>query len=285
MFPAAAEKSERDVAYPLRMQPWILLVGSIRWLRTRAHCTYKRVEKLRLEWVTNGRSLRTGGSAFRPSPPQSLADNAASTKTYPWDGNGRTLFGAKKISYHAGCPLARIPSFGYNADFADFLPFYRPKFIPQQLTIDDHSTALFQGLIAYPSLHNNPADDAWRPATGLFLFNPGNVLKEIQNRPAKPTVLKVNKAAPTEAHKSCLDIIYYMRPSLRLVIPGQENVVTDINITITSKGERSRKLKSPQMPDNSIEVEEEEEPCPNYGTRFYTAKPNVHPRKAKNHPR
>ena len=44
-------------------------------------------------------------------------------------------------------PTARILSFGYNADFAHFCPFYGPKFIAEDLTIDDHSTALCQSLI------------------------------------------------------------------------------------------------------------------------------------------
>jgi hypothetical protein len=45
------------------------------------------------------------------------------------------------------CPTSRILSFGYNADFSRFYPFYGPKKGSKQLTIDNHSTALFQSLI------------------------------------------------------------------------------------------------------------------------------------------
>ncbi|KAF4535003.1 SesB-related regulatory protein [Lasiodiplodia theobromae] len=45
-------------------------------------------------------------------------------------------------------PHARIISFGYDASFAHFYPFYGPRNVPQGTTLDDHSTALFQRLIA-----------------------------------------------------------------------------------------------------------------------------------------
>jgi hypothetical protein len=67
-------------------------------------------------------------------------------KTWTWEGHDRVLFWPKDLLPQA-CPTARILSFGYNADFAHFYPFYGPKFISGQLTIDDHSTALSQSLI------------------------------------------------------------------------------------------------------------------------------------------
>lgn len=45
------------------------------------------------------------------------------------------------------CTTARILSFGYDASFAHFYPFYGPKNVPVGTTLDDHSTALFQSLI------------------------------------------------------------------------------------------------------------------------------------------
>ncbi|KAF2726427.1 putative ribonuclease p/mrp subunit [Polyplosphaeria fusca] len=70
------------------------------------------------------------------------------TRTWTWEGDGRKLFWPKDLLPQA-CPTARILSFGYNTDFAHFFPFYGPKFIAEQLTIDDHSTALFQSLIGF----------------------------------------------------------------------------------------------------------------------------------------
>lgn len=67
-------------------------------------------------------------------------------RTWTWEGSDRVLFWPKDLLPQA-CPAARILSFGYNADFTHFYPFYGPKFISEQLTIDDHSTALFQSLI------------------------------------------------------------------------------------------------------------------------------------------
>ena len=67
-------------------------------------------------------------------------------RTWTWEGSDRVLFWPKDLLPQA-CPAARILSFGYNADFAHFYPFYGPKFISEQSTIDDHSTALFQSLI------------------------------------------------------------------------------------------------------------------------------------------
>lgn len=67
-------------------------------------------------------------------------------RTWTWEGEGRKHFWPKDLLPQA-CPTARILSFGYNAKFALFFPFYGPKFMPEQLTIDDHSTALFQSLI------------------------------------------------------------------------------------------------------------------------------------------
>lgn len=67
-------------------------------------------------------------------------------KTWTWQGSGREVFWPKDLLPQA-CPTARILSFGYNADFAHFYPFYGPKHIAEQLTIDDHSTALFQSII------------------------------------------------------------------------------------------------------------------------------------------
>lgn len=66
--------------------------------------------------------------------------------TWTWEGDGRKHFWPKDLLPQA-CPTTRILSFGYNAGFAHFFPFYGPKFMPEQLTIDDHSTALFQSLI------------------------------------------------------------------------------------------------------------------------------------------
>ncbi|KAF9641528.1 alpha/beta-Hydrolase [Lasiodiplodia theobromae] len=45
-------------------------------------------------------------------------------------------------------PHARIISFGYDASFAHFYPLYGPRNVPQGTTLDDHSTALVQRLIA-----------------------------------------------------------------------------------------------------------------------------------------
>lgn len=61
-------------------------------------------------------------------------------------GDVRKYFWPKYLLPQA-CPTARILSFGYNAEFAHFFPFYGPKFMPEQLTIDDHSIAFFQSLI------------------------------------------------------------------------------------------------------------------------------------------
>ena len=89
--------------------------------------------------------------------------------TWTWEGDGRKHFWPKDLLPQA-CPTTRILSFGYNAGFAHFFPFYGPKFMPEQLTIDDHSTALFQSLIglrektktvrnkqAYPFFRSNQA--------------------------------------------------------------------------------------------------------------------------------
>ncbi|KAH7122359.1 putative ribonuclease p/mrp subunit [Dendryphion nanum] len=67
-------------------------------------------------------------------------------RTWAWEGDGRRLLWPKDLLPQA-CPMARILSFGYNAEFTHFFPFYGPRFLPEQLTIDDHSTALFQSLI------------------------------------------------------------------------------------------------------------------------------------------
>jgi protein SERAC1 len=67
-------------------------------------------------------------------------------KTWTWQGNGREVFWPKDLLPQA-CPTARILSFGYNADFAHFYPFYGPKRVAEELTIDDHSTALFQSIV------------------------------------------------------------------------------------------------------------------------------------------
>lgn len=67
-------------------------------------------------------------------------------KTWTWEGGGRSLFWPQYLLRQA-CPTARILSFGYNADFAHFYPFVGPKFISENLTIDDHATAMFQSLI------------------------------------------------------------------------------------------------------------------------------------------
>ncbi|KAF9893431.1 hypothetical protein FE257_010743 [Aspergillus nanangensis] len=67
-------------------------------------------------------------------------------RTWTWENNDRVVFWPKDLLPEA-CPTARILSFGYNASFAHFYPFYGPKFMPEQLTIEDHSTALLQSLI------------------------------------------------------------------------------------------------------------------------------------------
>ncbi|KAI9763799.1 MAG: hypothetical protein M1839_006309 [Geoglossum umbratile] len=67
-------------------------------------------------------------------------------RTWTWEGDGRKHFWPKDLLPQA-CPTARILSFGYNAEFAHFFPFYGLKFMPEQLTINDHSTALFQSLV------------------------------------------------------------------------------------------------------------------------------------------
>lgn len=67
-------------------------------------------------------------------------------RTWTWEGDGRKHLWPKDLLPQA-CPTARILSFGYNAAFAHFFPFYGPKFVPEALTIDDHSTALLQSLI------------------------------------------------------------------------------------------------------------------------------------------
>lgn len=67
-------------------------------------------------------------------------------KTWTWQDGERKVFWPKDLLPQA-CPTARILSFGYNADFAHFFPFYGPKFIAEQQTINDHSTALFQSII------------------------------------------------------------------------------------------------------------------------------------------
>ncbi|KAH8704539.1 Alpha/Beta hydrolase protein [Phaeosphaeriaceae sp. PMI808] len=67
-------------------------------------------------------------------------------RTWTWEGDGRKHFWPKDLLPQA-CPTARILSFSYNAEFAHFFPFYGPKFMLEQLTINDYSTALFQSLI------------------------------------------------------------------------------------------------------------------------------------------
>lgn len=67
-------------------------------------------------------------------------------KTWTWEGRDRSLLWPQDLLRQA-CPTARILSFGYNADFAHFHPLVGPKFIAEHLTIDDHTTALFQSLI------------------------------------------------------------------------------------------------------------------------------------------
>lgn len=67
-------------------------------------------------------------------------------KTWTWEGDGRSTYWPQDF-LHQACPTARILSFGYNADFAHFYPFIGPKFISENLTIDDHTTAMFQSLI------------------------------------------------------------------------------------------------------------------------------------------
>ncbi|CAO2649496.1 Nn.00g068810.m01.CDS01 [Neocucurbitaria sp. VM-36] len=66
--------------------------------------------------------------------------------TWTWEGDGRKHFWPEDLLPHA-CPTARIFSFGYGAEFAHFFPFYGPKFMPEDLTIDDHSNALLQSLV------------------------------------------------------------------------------------------------------------------------------------------
>lgn len=67
-------------------------------------------------------------------------------KTWTWEGHDRSLLWPQDLLRQA-CPTARILSFGYNADFAHFYPLVGPKFISEHLTIDDHTTAMFQSLI------------------------------------------------------------------------------------------------------------------------------------------
>ncbi len=67
-------------------------------------------------------------------------------RTWTWEGRDRSLFWPQDL-LHEVCQTARILSFGYNAEIAHFYPFIGPKFISEQLTIDDHSTAMFQSLI------------------------------------------------------------------------------------------------------------------------------------------
>lgn len=67
--------------------------------------------------------------------------------TWTWEGQGRKIFWPQDLLPQV-CPTARILSFGYNADFAHFYPFYGPKAIAGQLTIEDHTTQLIQDLIA-----------------------------------------------------------------------------------------------------------------------------------------
>ncbi|KAH9203787.1 Alpha/Beta hydrolase protein [Leptodontidium sp. 2 PMI_412] len=67
-------------------------------------------------------------------------------KTWTWQGGGREVFWPKDL-LHQACPTARILSFGYNAEFAHFYTFHGPKRVAEQLTIDDHSTALFQRIV------------------------------------------------------------------------------------------------------------------------------------------
>ncbi|KAF2476197.1 putative ribonuclease p/mrp subunit [Lindgomyces ingoldianus] len=67
------------------------------------------------------------------------------TSTWTWEGDGRKLFWPKDL-LPQDCPTARILSFGYNAEFAHFFPFYGPKFMPEKSTIDNHSTALLRSL-------------------------------------------------------------------------------------------------------------------------------------------
>ncbi len=67
-------------------------------------------------------------------------------RTWTWESRDRSVLWPQDLLPQV-CPRARILSFGYNADFAHFYPFYGPKFISEQLTIDDHATALFQSLV------------------------------------------------------------------------------------------------------------------------------------------
>ncbi|KAF1963909.1 hypothetical protein BU23DRAFT_494935, partial [Bimuria novae-zelandiae CBS 107.79] len=47
-------------------------------------------------------------------------------RTWTWEGDDRRHFWPKELLPQA-CPTARILSFGYNAEFAHFFPFYGPK--------------------------------------------------------------------------------------------------------------------------------------------------------------
>lgn len=67
-------------------------------------------------------------------------------KTWTWEGSDRSLFWPQDLLPQA-CPTARILSFGYNANFAQFYPFDGSKIISEHLTLGDYATAMFQSLI------------------------------------------------------------------------------------------------------------------------------------------
>ncbi|CAG8956091.1 hypothetical protein HYFRA_00011875 [Hymenoscyphus fraxineus] len=70
-----------------------------------------------------------------------------------WTGVGKDADGKEfkelwpKTLLPEACPTARILSFGYNAYFAHFYHLFGPEEIAEELTIDDHSKALFTSLI------------------------------------------------------------------------------------------------------------------------------------------
>lgn len=74
-----------------------------------------------------------------------LGGDRLRTWTYQ-GGDGGTVFWPKDL-LPVVCSTARILSFGYNADFADFYPLFGRNHVAEQLTIDDHSNSLLQSLI------------------------------------------------------------------------------------------------------------------------------------------
>ncbi|OMP88505.1 Protein SERAC1, partial [Diplodia seriata] len=73
--------------------------------------------------------------------------------TWTWISSEKSMYEHERVFWPRDLlpkdfPQARIISFGYDASFAHFYPFYGPRAIPQGTTLDDHSTALFQRLIA-----------------------------------------------------------------------------------------------------------------------------------------